>query len=162
MRIMTVLSAGCLCGGLIALTAADTASAQAVYAPPPGVASYYAGVLVYPYGHPCLPHHDYRQDVRFGFIPVAPPAKICHGPTDWYGCAFYGPPYYAYPRPALGCPGYAGFSGSDPNAYKTMVPPPIPTPSELQTGVSSPAPAPEQLPTPPAPIPPPPSAPMAK
>ncbi len=131
MRIMTVLSAGCLLGGLLVLTAVGTASAQEVYTP--AVApSVYAGALWYPYGHPCLPHHAYRQDVRFGFVPVAPPAKICHGPTDWYGCFFYGPPHYAYPRPPLGCPGYAGFSGSDPNAYRTMVPPPIPTPSELQ------------------------------
>jgi hypothetical protein len=146
MRIMTVLSAGFLFGGLIGLTTASTASAE-VYAPQ--VPAVYAGALWYPYGHPWVPCHAYRHDVRFGVVPVAPKALLC-SPTHYYGCPFYGPPYYAYPRPPLGCPGYAGFSGCDPNAYRTMVPPPIPTSSELQAYPQQPITAPEQLPTPPA------------
>ncbi|MFZ1933782.1 MAG: hypothetical protein WAU84_08555 [Thermoguttaceae bacterium] len=169
MRIMTVLSAGCLFAASIVLANVGTASEQAAYAPPANATPVYAGALFYPYGHPWLPYHAYRKDVRFGYVPVAPPPKICHGPTGWYGCFFYGPPYYVYPRPPLGCPGYAGFSGSDPNAYRTMVPPPIPTPSGLPPYAQSPMPAAEQLPAPPPrvssqtePIPPPPSAPMPK
>jgi hypothetical protein len=169
MRIMTVLSAGCLVAGLTALAIAGTASEQPAYPPRANAVPVYGAVTYYPYGHPCLPHHAYRQAVRFSYVPVAPPPKICHGPTDWYGCFFYGPPYYVYPRPPLGCPGYAGFSGSDPNAYRTMVPPPIPTPSQMQTNSQQPTSAPEQLPPPPAPdapsakpIPTPPSAPTTK
>jgi hypothetical protein len=149
MKKMTVLPAGCLFGGLIALALVATASAQAVYAPPVVPAPAYANSLVYPYGHPCLPHHAYRKAVRFGFIPVAPPATLCHGPTCYFGCPFYGPPYYAYPRPQVACPGYAGFSGTNPNAYRTMVPPPIRTTFDPRAAVPTPMPA-EQLPTPPA------------
>ena len=168
MRIMTVLSAGCLFAGLIGLTAAGTASAQEVYAPPVA-ASVYASVLYYPYGHPWLPHHAYQKAVHYGFVPVAPPKTLCRGPMHYFGCEFYGPPYYAYPRPELFCPGYAGFSGCDPNAYRAMVPPPIPTPSESPATPQPPTPAPQQLPTPPTPvspaaesIPTPPSAPAPK
>ncbi len=151
MRIMTVLSAGCLFAGLMALTAAGTASAQEIHAPP-AAGSVYASALYYPYGHPWRPYHAYQQAVHFGCVPVAPPKTLCHGPMHYFGCDFYGPPYYAYPRPPLFCPGYAGFSGCDPNAYRTMVPPPIPTPSELPATPQPPTPAPEQLPTPPTPI----------
>jgi hypothetical protein len=158
---MTVLMAGCLSGALIAMTVAASASAQEVYGQP-GV---YAGSVAYPYGHPWVPHHAYRKAVRYGFVPVAPPPNLFHGPTDYFGCPFYGPPYYAYPRPPLGYPGYAGFSGSDPNAYEHMVPPPIPTQAEGPTN-PQPTPSPEQAPTPPPPpsepIPAPPSLPASK
>jgi hypothetical protein len=168
MRIMTVLSAGCLFAGLIALATVGRASEQAAYSPHVKSAPVAAGALWYPYGHPWFPHYAYYKDVRVGYVPVAPKAIFCT-PTHYYGCFFYGPPRYVYPRPPLGCPGYAGFSGSDPNAYRTMVPPPIPTPSELPSYAQSPTPAAEQLPpppprvsSPPEPIPPPPSAPMPK
>jgi len=165
MRNMTVLWAGCLFGASIVLTIAATASAQAVYAPSvPGV-YVRVGSLAYPYGHPWTPHHAYRKAVRYGFVPVAPPATLFHGPTDHFGCPFYGPPYYAYPRPPLAYPGYAGFSGSDPNAYRTMVPPPIPTQFDPKMGSQPPTPSPEEAPTPPMPtepIPTPPSNPAPK
>jgi len=102
--------------------------------------------------------------VRFGFVPVAPPPTLFHGPTDHFGRPFYGPPYYAYPTPPLGYPGYAGFSGLDPNAYRALVPPPIPTSPDLQTN-PQPTPSSEEVPTPPAPtepIPTPPSDPGRK
>ena len=160
MRNMTVLWAGCLFGALIAMTVATTASAQAVYAPSGAGGYVLANSLVYPYGHPWTPHHAYRVAVRYGFVPVAPPPTLFHGPTYHYGCPFYGPPYYAYPTPPLGYPGYAGFSGTDPNAYQSMVPPPIPPTQAPQA-----SPQPEEAPTPPTPsepIPTPPSDPGAK
>ena len=154
------MSAGCLFGAFIALATAATASAQAVDAPP----AVRVGSIAYPYGHPCRPNHAYRKAARFGLVPVAPPPTLFYGPTDHFGCPFYGPPYYAYPTPPLAYPGYAGFSGSDPNAYKYMVPPPIPTQLDAQP-TSEPTPSPEQLPPPPAPhepLPTPPSEPGAK
>jgi hypothetical protein len=163
MRNMTVLWAGCLLGAWIALAAADAASAQAVQGSPAIAMDVRYAYVPYPYGHPCLPHHGYRQAARFGFIPVAPPTLL-HGPNYYYGCPFYGPPYYSYPTPPLGCPGYAGFSGTDPNAYRSMVPPPIPTSADAPTN-RQPTPAAEELPAPPMPrepIPAPPSEPKAK
>jgi hypothetical protein len=166
MRSMTLLSAGCLLAGSIAFTNLATGQEQPAYPPRPNAKPVYAAATYYPYGHPWVPYHAYRQTVRFSYVPVAPKCLVC-SPTHYYGCWFYGPPSYLYPRPPLGCPGYAGFSGSDPNAYRAMVPPPIPTPSALQTSAPppSPTPAPEQLPAPPAkdtlptePIPTPPNA----
>ena len=163
MRKMTVLLAGCLFGGSITLAAADVALAQAVYAPSP--VSVRVGYLMYPYGHPWTPQHAYRMAVRYGFVPVAPPATLFRGPMYHYGCPFYGPPYYAYPTPPLAQPGYAGFSGSDPNAYYYMVPPPIPTAPEPSAASQKSQSSPEAAPMPPAPaaepIPTPPSEPGA-
>jgi hypothetical protein len=165
MRNMTVLRAGCLLAAWIALNAA-TAWAQAVQSPPATGYDVRVAYTAYPYGHPCLPHQAYRNAVRYGFVPVAPPPTLFHGPTYHYGCPFYGPPYYAYPTPPLACPGYAGFSGTNPHAYRTMVPPPIPTSLDsLPNAQPTPAPAPGELPalpTPNEPIPAPPSEPGTK
>ncbi len=150
MRIMTIVSTAYLFAGLIALTTAATASELAAYAPRANATPVCTGAVYHPYGHPWFPYYAYRQAVRFSYVPTAPPATICRAPTYHYGWQFYGAPYYLYPRPPLGCPGYAGFSGCDPNAYRAIVPPPIPTPSELPGYAQSSTPAAEQLPAPPS------------
>ena len=169
MRIMTVLSAGCLFAGLIALTAVGTASAQEVYAPP-------APPL------PFTPALCTILTATLGFRTMPIGRRFTMASCRWprrRRCATGRPITSAVPstdlrttpirRPPLGYPGYAGFSGCDPNAYRTMVPPPIPTPSELPANPQPPTPAPEQLPAPPVrvrprpkPIPTPPSNPAPK
>ena len=154
MRIMSVVSASCLLAALTAFgNVAIAQDDQPAYAPKPNATPIYAAANYHPYCHPYFPNHAYRSAVRFSYVPVAPPPKICHGPTSWYGPWFYSTPYYVYARPPLGCPGYAGFSGCDPNAYRTMVPPPIPEPSASEPSVppTTPTAAPEQLPSPPMP-----------
>ncbi len=74
MRIMTVLSAGCLLAGLIALTNAVRAQEQPAYVPRPNSVPVYAGATYYPYGHPWFPCHAYRHTVRFSYVPVVPKA----------------------------------------------------------------------------------------
>lgn len=171
MRIMTVVSAAGLLAAICAFANVASAQDDPAYLPRPRSIPVYAGSTYFPYGQPWLPYHAYRSDVRFGYVPVAPPAKLFRPATSWYGCWFYGPPVYMFPRPSVACPGYAGFSGCDPNAYRGMVPPPIPTPSMCETNArpKAPTPAPESLPTPPASvspasevIPPPPSFPATK
>jgi hypothetical protein len=163
MKNMTVLWAGGLLGVSIAMMAAATASAQVLYAPPIVGVYVRPGYAAYPYGYPYNPRRAYRQAVRFGLAPVVPP-PVLRGPTDYFGRPFYGPPYYAYPTPPPAYPGYGGFSGSAPNAYRSMVPPPSPISPDLPPN-AQPTPSPEEVPTPSAPaepIPPPPSDPGLK
>jgi hypothetical protein len=145
MRITSFLLAGCLFGTLIGLTV-DKALAQDPYAPRV-IGAYARRPPVYP----DVRHseHAYRKAVRFGLAPVVPPLITC-----WQdGRGLYGPPYYAYPRPPLGYPGYAGFSGSDPYAYRAVIPPPIPPTvplSATDSQSSPPAPPAEPIPSPPS------------
>ena len=144
MRITSFLLVGCFFGALMSLTAADEALAQEPY-PSPVMGAYARRPPVYPNVH--RTQHAYRKAVKYGLVPVLPPPVTRH--QD--GRGLYGPPYYAYPRPPLGYPGYAGFSGDDPNAYRAVVPPPIPPTMPPSATISPPESPP---PTPPAePIP---------
>ena len=151
MRITSLLLGGCLFGTLIGLTGADKALAQ-VPEPSPVLGSYARRPPVYPKVHHS--QHAYRKAVKYGLAPVLPPFVTVYQE----GHGLYGPPYYAYPRPPLGAPGYAGFSGTDPDAYRSVIPPPIPP--TLPPAMTNP----ETLPSPPAtePIPTPPSDPKSK
>jgi hypothetical protein len=125
--------------------AADSALAQEPY-PSPVAGAYARRPPVYPYVR--VSPHFYRKAVRHGFAPVLPPPITQH--QD--GRGLYGPPYYAYPRPPLGYSGYAGFSGVDPNAYRSVIPSPIPpTMPRSQSDSASPPMMPaEPIPTPPS------------
>jgi hypothetical protein len=146
MRIRSSLTAGCLLGAVISLMAADSALPQAPY-PWPMLGNYAGRPPVYP--NVQKSQCAYCKAVRFGLAPVAPPLITrCQD-----GRGLYCPPYYAYPRPPLGCQGYAGFSGTDPNAYRAVIPPAIPptipytpTPEKKSPTVSSV----EPIPTPPS------------
>jgi hypothetical protein len=145
MRITNSLLAGCFVGALLAMTAGDRALAQAIE-PAPVTGAYTRRPPVYPYVR--VSPHFYRKAVRHGFAPVQPPAITVH--QD--GRGLYGPPYYAYPRPPLGYSGYAGFSGTDPSAYRSVIPPPIPPTmprarSDSESATTTPA---EPIPTPPS------------
>jgi hypothetical protein len=145
MRIMSFLLAGCLFGTLISLTTPDNAVAQEPY-PSPVMGAYARRPPVYPNVH--RTQHAYRKAVKYGLVPVAPPF-VTHFQD---GRGLYGPPYYAYPRPPLGYPGYAGFSGIDPNAYRAVVPPPIPPTiphASPDSQPSAPSPPSEPIPAPP-------------
>jgi hypothetical protein len=155
MRTKRFVLAGCLFVGLIGLVSVENVSAQEPY-PSPMMGAYARRPPVYPYVHSS--RHAYHKAVRFGLAPVAPPA-ITRGPVDYFGRGLYGPPYYAYPRPPLGYTGYAGFSGTDPHAYHSVIPPAIPpampypprdslAPSSQPT--TAPSPPVEAIPTPPS------------
>jgi hypothetical protein len=119
MRIISTLLAGSCFAMLLSLAAPDRVSAQ-VPEPSAKLGKYARRPPVYPDVR--LSQSAYRRAVRYGLAPVLPPPV-----TRWQeGHGIYGAPYYAYPRPQLGQQGYAGFSGSDPNAYQAVIPPPIP------------------------------------
>ena len=145
MRITSFLLAGCFIATSFALTAADCALAQGID-PSPVMGAYARRPPVYPNAR--VSPHFYRKAVRCGFAPVLPPSITTH--QD--GRGLYGPPYYAYPRPPLGYSGYAGFSGTDPNAYRSVIPPPIPPtiPRAQADSESPPMPPAEPIPTPPS------------
>jgi hypothetical protein len=140
MRITSFLLAGCLVGTLVSLTTADQPSAQDPHSIV--MQRYTRRPPVYP--NLTTSHHAYWKAVRVGLPPVLPPWITRHQE----GRGLYDAPYYAYPRPPLGCPGYAGFSGTDRNAFRAVIPPPIPPVMPPPASGTSP----ESVPT--APVPP--------
>jgi hypothetical protein len=149
MRITSFLLAGCVLGALMTLMDADCTYAQDEHS---------AIMCRYARKPPVYPdvrtwHPAYRKAVRYGLPPVLPPCITRHQE----GRGLYDAPYYKYPRPALGCPGYAGIGGRDPVDFRSVIPPPIPprmpppinapSPDAIPT---APLPSGEQIPTPPS------------
>jgi hypothetical protein len=141
MRTISSFLAGSCLALLVVLTASNQASAQ-VPEPSAKLGKYARRPPVYPDIR--LSQFAYHRAVRYGLAPVLPPPV-----TRWQdGHGIYGAPYYAYPRPPLGQQGYGGFSGADPNAYRAVIPPPIPP--VIPTAPMPPESTAESIPTPPS------------
>jgi hypothetical protein len=147
MRITSFLLAGFAIGALMSVMGAERACAQDEHS---------AIMCRYAQKPPVYPdvrtwHPAYRKAVKYGMPPVLPPWITCLQ----QGRGLYDGPYYKYPRPALGCPGYAGIGGPDPVDFRKVIPPPIPprmpppinAPAQDETP-TAPMPSGEAIPTP--------------
>jgi hypothetical protein len=149
MRIMSFLLAGCLLGVLADLATAQSAYAQDEHSVIMG--RYARRPPVYPNLY--TNYYAYWKAVKQGLSPVLPPCVTRHQE----GHGLYDAPCYVYPRPPLGCPGYAGVGGDEPGDFRAVIPPPIPPvmppPINAESPGSTPtAPLPpaEKIPTPPS------------
>jgi hypothetical protein len=153
MRIVTLLLVGCFAGMIGGMASCTEARAQEADPHMAMMGRYARKPPVYPEDRTSW--RAYLKAIKYGLPPVLPPAWT-RGPLSHDGRGLYGPPYYAYPRPALGYQGYAGFSGDDPDAYHAVIPPPIPPaiprePADPKTSApppSAPMPPAEPVPTP--------------